>query len=55
VDGVMQAAPAPRFDRTPPEAPRPPSAPGADGAAILHEMGLEADAIDALRARGVLR
>ena len=55
VGDVMQAAPAPRFDRTPPSPPRPPSAPGGDGDAVLAELGLDADAIAALRGRGALR
>ena len=41
---VVQAAPAPRFDRTPASDPRAPRAPGADTQAILEELGLGADA-----------
>ena len=37
---VLQAAPAPRFDRTPAPAPRPPCAPGADTDDVLRELGL---------------
>ncbi len=40
VGGVMQAAPAPRFARTPAAPPRPPRAPGADTEAVLREVGL---------------
>ena len=39
-DGVLQAAPAPRFDRTPADDPAPARAHGADTAAILDELGL---------------
>ncbi|MGH4013467.1 MAG: CaiB/BaiF CoA transferase family protein [Pseudonocardiaceae bacterium] len=35
LDGVPQAAPAPRFSRTPTGRPRPPGEPGADTAAVL--------------------
>jgi alpha-methylacyl-CoA racemase len=35
VDGVPQAAPAPRFSRTQPDQPTPPPKPGADTAAVL--------------------
>jgi alpha-methylacyl-CoA racemase len=38
-DGVLQAAPAPRFGRTPVARPRPPGAPGADTHAVLKESG----------------
>jgi alpha-methylacyl-CoA racemase len=38
-DGVLQAAPAPRFGRTPAARPRPPGAPGADTHAVLKESG----------------
>ena len=37
---VLQAAPAPRFDRTPAPPPREPRAPGADTDAVLAELGL---------------
>ncbi|WP_114910648.1 CaiB/BaiF CoA transferase family protein [Acidibrevibacterium fodinaquatile] len=51
INGVTQPAPAPRFSRTPPAAPRPPAPPGADDDAILTEAGLDPAA---LRAAGVL-
>lgn len=38
--GVVQAAPAPRFSRTPAAPPAPPPAPGADTEAALREVGL---------------
>lgn len=37
IDGVVQAAPAPRFSRTPPKPPTPPPLTGADRAEILRE------------------
>ncbi|MEM6987637.1 MAG: CaiB/BaiF CoA-transferase family protein [Pseudomonadota bacterium] len=39
LDGVPQAAPAPRFNRTPATVPSPPGAAGADAADILAEVG----------------
>ncbi|NKQ54513.1 CoA transferase [Amycolatopsis sp. K13G38] len=39
VDGVSQAAPAPRFSRTPAAKPKPPHKPGADTAAVLEDWG----------------
>ena len=53
-DGVTQAAPAPRFNRTPPAPPAPPPAPGADTEAVLAEAGYSAEEIAALRAAGGL-
>lgn len=38
-EGVLQAAPAPRFGRTPAARPRPPGAPGAETVAMLAECG----------------
>lgn len=52
--GVTQAAPAPRFSRTPPELPPPPAAPGADTDAILASLGLDAPAIAALKSKGAV-
>lgn len=54
VEGVVQPAPAPRLERTPAEAPRPPRTEGQDGGAILAELGLSGDEIADLRARKVL-
>ncbi len=48
-DGVTQAAPAPRFSRTPSATPQRPATAGADTDAILQEAGYGADAIEALR------
>jgi alpha-methylacyl-CoA racemase len=53
VDGVTQPAPAPRFDRSVPEAPRPAPETGAHTAQVLAEAGFGADEIAALRAAGV--
>lgn len=54
VDGVMQAAPAPRFDRTPAAAPKSPGAAGQDTSAILRELGYDDAAQEQLRASGAL-
>jgi alpha-methylacyl-CoA racemase len=54
VDGVTQPAPAPRFSRTAAGKPTPPSAPGADSAAILADWGIAADAIETLSAAKVI-
>lgn len=54
VDGVVQPGPAPRLKGTPTPPPRPPRQPGADGAAILAELGWSEEAIADLRARKVL-
>lgn len=53
-DGIMQAAPAPRFDRTPAGALRSPRAPGGDSETILAAAGFSAEAIAAMRADGTL-
>jgi alpha-methylacyl-CoA racemase len=42
IDGVVQAAPAPRFSRTPAGAPTPPPRPGSDTDAVLKDWGVEA-------------
>ena len=54
VDGVVQAAAAPRFDRTPNDTPMVPGAPGADTAQILDELGLGVDDITDLTNAGAL-
>lgn len=54
VDGVLQAAPAPRFDRTPTATPQTPTASGIDGEVILQKMGYDRTEIEALRELGVL-
>ena len=55
VDGVVQPAPAPRFGRTPPAAPRPAPAPGADSDAVLAEAGFTIEEIARLRRSGAVR
>ncbi len=55
VAGVVQPAPAPRFDRTPGGVRRPPPAPGEHGDEALAEWGLGADEIAAARASGAIR
>jgi alpha-methylacyl-CoA racemase len=40
IDGVAQAAPAPRFSRTVPDTPTPPPQPGADTAAVLADWDI---------------
>jgi alpha-methylacyl-CoA racemase len=54
VDGVVQAAPAPRFDRTPPEVPAAAAKPGEHTDDILKDAGLSAADIAALRASGAV-
>jgi len=55
VDGVVQPAPAPRFDRTPAGMPRAAVAAGAQTDDVLAEAGYDAAAIAALRAQGVVK
>jgi alpha-methylacyl-CoA racemase len=55
LDGVVQPGPAPRLRGTPPPPPRPPRSEGADGPALLAELGYPGEEIAALRDRGVLR
>ena len=54
VGGVAQPAPAPRFSRSSPDAPSPPSHPGADTEAGLARWGVAAERIAALRAQGAI-
>ena len=53
VGGLKQPAPAPRFSRSQPEAPKPPVAIGAQTDAVLAEAGFSAAEIQALRASGI--
>ncbi len=53
-DGVLQAAPAPRFGRTPAARPRPPGASGADTHAVLVESGATDEEIRQWQAAGAL-
>ncbi|RZQ63169.1 CaiB/BaiF CoA transferase family protein [Amycolatopsis suaedae] len=54
IGGVVQPAPAPRFDRTPPSTPSPPHPKGSDTTEVLTELGLETAAIEELRAAGTV-
>ncbi len=49
VGGVVQPAPAPRFSRTPNDAPRPPAIPGENGTEVLTDWGFSSDEINGLR------
>jgi alpha-methylacyl-CoA racemase len=53
-EGVLQAAPAPRFGRTPAARPRPPGAPGADTHAVLKESGATDEEVRRWQAAGAL-
>ena len=55
VGGVVQPAPAPRFDRTPAAPGAPPPAPGEHTDEALADWGFAAAEIDALRAAGAIR
>ena len=55
VDGVMQAAPAPRFSRSHGATPHAPRVAGSDGEAVLLEAGFARDEVHALLASGALR
>jgi alpha-methylacyl-CoA racemase len=54
VGGVVQPGPAPTLSATPASDPRPPREPGADGEAILLEIGYSAEEISQLRREGAL-
>jgi len=54
VDGITQPAPAPRFSRTRPATPSPPSLPGDHTHALLRELGLDSEAVAALVDAGVV-
>ncbi len=54
VGGIVEAGPAPRFDRTPNAMPRPPVAPGSDTDEVLAEIGLSPKDIADLRSRLVV-
>ena len=54
VDGVPQAAPAPRFDRTPPEVPPAAATAGEHTDSILAGAGFDADEIARLRESGAV-
>jgi alpha-methylacyl-CoA racemase len=54
VGGVPQPAPAPRFSRTPPDTPTPPSLPGEHTGEVLAEWGFSAEEIAQLKAGGII-
>lgn len=54
VDGVVQAAPAPRFSRTPGAIQGPPCAPGTDTTALMQGVGLSHEQIEKLLASGII-
>jgi alpha-methylacyl-CoA racemase len=54
IGGVVQPAPAPKFDRTPPETPEAPHNPGADTDEVLAEYGLTPADITTLRTSGAI-
>ncbi len=54
VDGIHQAAPAPRFSRTPPETPASAVAPGAQTNEVLSQFGFDDGEIAALRDSGAV-
>jgi alpha-methylacyl-CoA racemase len=54
LDGVVQPAPAPRFDRTPGRIPRPPSLRGEHSREVLRELGLGEAEIASLLAERVV-
>jgi alpha-methylacyl-CoA racemase len=51
--GIVQPAPAPRFDRTPSALGSPPPHPGEHTRSVLEDLGWSGSDIDALAARGV--
>jgi alpha-methylacyl-CoA racemase len=55
VDGVPQPAPAPRFSRTVPAAPRSPALPGAHTRDVLAGLGFDEGAVAELTDAGVVR
>jgi alpha-methylacyl-CoA racemase len=54
VAGVVQPGPSPHFSDSPAPDPRPPRDPGADGDAILEELGYSGQEISQLRREGAL-
>ncbi len=55
VDGVQQPGPVPRFDRTPGAVRWAPPLPGADTRAVLTDLGLSDDRVEALFAAGAVQ
>jgi len=54
IDGVRQPAPAPRFSRSAPGPPKPPSVAGSETRSILSELGYADDEIERLGEAGVV-
>lgn len=54
LDGARQPAPAPKFDRTPPDTPAPPHEPRSDTTEVLTALGYTSDDIARMRANGVI-
>jgi alpha-methylacyl-CoA racemase len=54
IGGVVQPAPAPRFDRTPAATPKPPPQIGADTGDVLTALGLSDAEIAGLREKGIV-
>lgn len=54
IDGVKQAAPAPRFSRTPARTPEPPRLPGQDTRTVLQSLGYSTQQIDTLLDSGAI-
>jgi alpha-methylacyl-CoA racemase len=54
LDGAVQPAPAPKFDRTPAAVPSAPHEPRVDTGEVLTELGYSADDINRLRSTGVI-
>ncbi len=54
IEGVMQAAPAPRFSRTSPPVPAPPPEPGGDTLDLLIRFGLQTQEIERLQGERVV-
>jgi alpha-methylacyl-CoA racemase len=55
IDGVVQPAPAPRFEGTPSDTPRPPRRSGTDTDTVLPSWGVDAATVTKLRDLGVLQ
>jgi len=54
IEGVMQAAPAPRFSRTSPPVPAPPPEPGGDTLDLLSRFGFQTQEIERLQGERVV-
>ncbi|MEC3973904.1 CaiB/BaiF CoA transferase family protein [Amycolatopsis sp. H20-H5] len=54
IGGVVQPAPAPKFDRTPPATPEAPHERGADTTEVLAELGVGGADLEKLREAGVI-